>query len=230
MKRDYYTLLTDERFCIEEQQFWDLIHLAATGKFAIHALVSNMLIQPYTINDDGTKCLLNRIRHTGLVQFQTEDVLRFEANPKDVDVSLVELSPFDGTHYALPFRWFNYGEEGFGTDVSKAEPDSFWMHFAHMVITAEEWEKAALYLEPEKEEQPSNGPSCENEKPLSTRERRTLLTIIAALCKKAKIDPKRRGAAQDIMALTEELGAKVSDDTIKGYLDEIPDAVESRMK
>ena len=68
------------------------------------------------------------------------------------------------------------------------------------------------------------------ERPLSTRSRRTLLTIIAALCKKAGINYEDRGAAQRISELTEEIGAVVSDETIRPIISEIDDAVESRMK
>jgi len=54
-----------------------------------------------------------------------------------------------------------------------------------------------------------------NERPLSTRARRTLLTIIAALCTQAKIEYQDRGAAQRISELTEKIGAAVTDDTIR---------------
>lgn len=68
------------------------------------------------------------------------------------------------------------------------------------------------------------------DKPLTTRQRRTLLTLFAAICKRAKLDISARGSAQRIKEMTEELGAPVDADTIKKFLDEIPDAIESRMK
>lgn len=64
--------------------------------------------------------------------------------------------------------------------------------------------------------------------PIRTRQRRTLLTIIAALCRKSGIDTKSRGANAAIAAATAELGVSVSDDSIRVILEEIPDAVESR--
>lgn len=67
-------------------------------------------------------------------------------------------------------------------------------------------------------------------KPLATRERRTLLTIIASLCKYERLDPKARGTAQRIMEMTDDLGAHVGDETILKMLAEIPGALESRMK
>jgi len=156
--------------------------------------------------------------------------MRFEADGTGYNVRTVQLPPFDGTLYAHPLRWVNYGEPRFGEDISTAERVGLVIYDAHLVITDQEMEKAEPFFEEEDEEPPSESLLGKEDKPLGTKERRTLLTIIAALCKKAKIDPNQRGAAQTIMALTEELGAKVSDDTIKNYLDQIPDALESRMK
>lgn len=68
------------------------------------------------------------------------------------------------------------------------------------------------------------------DKGLSTTERNTLLTIIAALCKHSRIDPKERGVPQRIMKMTDDLGAHVDDGTIIRHLKSIPDALESRMK
>ncbi len=68
------------------------------------------------------------------------------------------------------------------------------------------------------------------DRPLTTRQRKTCLTIIAALCLSAKIDPEARGASQRIKELTESLGVPVDDETIRTLLSEIPDALEARMK
>lgn len=70
----------------------------------------------------------------------------------------------------------------------------------------------------------------ETEKPLKATERNTLLTIIAALCDYSAIDPQARGAAQQLANLTQEIGAAISDDTIRNALAKIQDAVESRKK
>ena len=69
-----------------------------------------------------------------------------------------------------------------------------------------------------------------SERPLSTRSRKTLLTIIAALCNEAGIGYQDRGAAKRISELTDEIGASVSDDTVRKILGDIDDAIESRMK
>ena len=68
-------------------------------------------------------------------------------------------------------------------------------------------------------------------RPLLTTERNTLLTIIAALAKQAKIDIKEAGkSAQYISGLTDELGANVSKRAIEDHLKKIPGALEVRMK
>ncbi len=76
--------------------------------------------------------------------------------------------------------------------------------------------------------------SVKEEKPLATRERDTLLTIIAALAKAAKVpldDYSQPGkAAGYIEGLTAELGARVSKRAIENHLKKISDALEPRMK
>lgn len=79
-------------------------------------------------------------------------------------------------------------------------------------------------------EQLVNDDQKEVEKSLSTSERNSLLTIIAALCQQARIKPLERGAPTKIANLTEAIGAPVSDDTVRRLLTKLPDALESRMK
>jgi hypothetical protein len=71
----------------------------------------------------------------------------------------------------------------------------------------------------------------DTKKTLGSRERATLLTIVAALAKAAGIDvskPSKAGGA--IEALTTDLGARVSARTIEDHLKDIPDALERRGK
>lgn len=68
------------------------------------------------------------------------------------------------------------------------------------------------------------------EKPLSTKERNTMLVIIAALCKGASIDYTKKGIASAIELLTESIGAPITDDTIRNVLKQISEAVDSRSK
>jgi len=75
-----------------------------------------------------------------------------------------------------------------------------------------------------------DGKHAKVDRPLSTRARRTLLTIIAALCEHTKIDPQARGTAQRIREASESLGAPVDDETIRNTLRAIDDALETRMK
>jgi len=67
-------------------------------------------------------------------------------------------------------------------------------------------------------------------KPLNTTERNTLLTLIAALCKFDGVDPNARDATSQIVQMTEDLGAPISDDTIRKVLHQIPNALEARRK
>lgn len=71
---------------------------------------------------------------------------------------------------------------------------------------------------------------AKGDRPVSTRQRRTLLTIIAALCDYSAIKPNERGAAGQIAGMTDEIKASVSAETIVGLLREIPDALETRIK
>jgi len=79
-------------------------------------------------------------------------------------------------------------------------------------------------------EQSLNSDTATNEKPLTTTERNTLLTIIAALCDYSAIDTKARSTASQIAGMTAEIGAPVTDETIRNALAKIPNAVERRMK
>ena len=68
------------------------------------------------------------------------------------------------------------------------------------------------------------------EKPLGTRERNTLLTIIAVLAKAAKIDIDQTGkAAGFIEGLSDEFGAHVSKRSIENHLKKVTNALTTRM-
>ena len=72
------------------------------------------------------------------------------------------------------------------------------------------------------------------DRPVSARERKTLLTIIAVLARAAKVPLDDYGkpgkAAGYIEGLSDEFGAHVSKRTIDELLKRIPDALETRMK
>lgn len=79
-------------------------------------------------------------------------------------------------------------------------------------------------------EQSVNDTPAVTEKPIITTERNSLLTVIAALCDYSAIKHQERGAAAQLVNMTQEIGAAVSDDTIRKILKQIPDALESRTK
>jgi len=69
-----------------------------------------------------------------------------------------------------------------------------------------------------------------NASQLATTERNTLLVIIAALCKYSEIDLDERGATTNVAQRTDDIGAPVSDDTVRKVLGQIPDALATRKK
>ena len=78
---------------------------------------------------------------------------------------------------------------------------------------------------------PEELPQTQQERPLTTKERNTLLIIIAALCKELKIDCARHAAAAaTIKNLCDLQGLRIGETTIEGYLKKLPEAVEARSK
>ncbi len=78
---------------------------------------------------------------------------------------------------------------------------------------------------------PVANPTATDGKALGTRERNTLLTIIAALCKEAKIDYlKPAKAAHLIEGQAARMGLRIGETTIEMHLKKIPDTLESRGK
>lgn len=69
-----------------------------------------------------------------------------------------------------------------------------------------------------------------DEKALTSKERNSLLVLIGALCKQVGIDPKQRGVAASLVAMTELVGAPLTDDTIRKILSQIEPAIDSRSK
>lgn len=70
----------------------------------------------------------------------------------------------------------------------------------------------------------------EEDKPLASRERNTLLTLIGVLCNDLGINPSVRGVTASVQAMTELAGTPISDDTIRKILKEVPTALEQRHK
>lgn len=68
------------------------------------------------------------------------------------------------------------------------------------------------------------------EKPLKSKERNTLLVMIAALCRNADIDYKKKGITAAFEMITDKNGTPLSDDTIRKVLKQLDDAVSTRSK
>ena len=68
------------------------------------------------------------------------------------------------------------------------------------------------------------------ESPLSTKERHSMLVIIAALCNEANIDYSQRGISSSIQKMTDLIGASLNEDTIRNILKQINEAIEVRSK
>lgn len=68
------------------------------------------------------------------------------------------------------------------------------------------------------------------EKPLGTRERETLLAIIAVLCREAKLDyTKHAKTAGMIQGTAATMGVSIGETTIEGHLKKIPNVLKERM-
>ena len=92
-------------------------------------------------------------------------------------------------------------------------------------------ETGATYQKPTQIVEHPGGDTQALDKPLGTRERTTLLTIVSVLAKKAKIDvTKPSSAATQIEGLTVEAGVRVAARTIEEHLKRIPEALERAEK
>lgn len=70
--------------------------------------------------------------------------------------------------------------------------------------------------------------SIPKERPLGSKEKNSLLILIAALCNEFGVDLKVRGIASSLELMTHNLGAPLTDDTIRKFLKQIEGAVSSR--
>lgn len=123
-----------------------------------------------------------------------------------------------------------YEFESFSFHGSIAKNDNINQEIATDVVAAY---KALVienkYLEEQLARTTFNTPA-HVDRPIERRERRSLLIVIAALCKQLKIDTAGRDTTGLIVKLTEFIGIKISDDSIRQYLSEVPEALQSRMK
>jgi hypothetical protein len=97
---------------------------------------------------------------------------------------------------------------------------------------AEEWAKSIIAEKNDLQNQnKSLAAQVKEIDPLDTRERNTLLIIIAALCKEAKIDYNKPAKAAALIKSTADfMPVSIGESTIEGHLKKIPDALANRMK
>ncbi len=68
------------------------------------------------------------------------------------------------------------------------------------------------------------------EKPLQTRERNSLLTVIAALCHYSDIDTNGKNTVSQVTGLIDEIGANLSDDTVRNIIKQTRDLMGTLKK
>jgi len=74
----------------------------------------------------------------------------------------------------------------------------------------------------------SNGRQSKIDKDLSTKERETMLVILAALCNEAKVDLSKKAMAPVINKMAQNIGVSITDDTIRDVINQIKGATEAR--
>lgn len=72
--------------------------------------------------------------------------------------------------------------------------------------------------------------TTQNDKPLTTQSRNSLLVLIAALCKQANIDWNQSSAEESLAPVVKSIGATLDADTICDIFTQIDSAVDSRCK
>ena len=116
-------------------------------------------------------------------------------------------------------------------EAYKSDDRGLWeIEFDPLVKTARS-DLVMLTTEIERIQQSGGIDTKASDKPVSTRERNTLLIIIAALCKDAGYDhTKHAKTAGLILSTAVKMGVSIGETTIEGHLKKIPDALATRMK
>ena len=153
---------------------------------------------------------------------------RLRCKPEDVRVMVVEekqLRALYVTHmgfsepYGLQVIRVDEGGKAFDL-TSDLAPHSGYLRIEKSCL--EEFISAIL---------PKPTAVVETEKPLTVKERNTLLTIIAVLCKEAKLDYKKpaktAGLIKDMAAA---MPVSIGETTIENHLKKIPDALGTRTR
>lgn len=245
--REIYQLVADGHIAV----YWNVSHkparevCPATMIYASGSLVFDALKESGKIAEDCKMVSMETLEPQGdviqyidgLFRIDTERIgaakewLKAIAANRDSDFTSLDgtlligedgrywqlVSPFlttDGARRYAPGVAFNH-ERNFHPTFDMPEPHE-------IVISKAEIERfEAQFSEPAE---------LTATKPLTTNERNTLLVLIAALCKKAGIDPGARGAAGELVQLARADGINVDidRDTVKDKLKQIPDALSAR--
>lgn len=201
----------------------DLIHFGATGNLVLCAL---MVGNPATEHDWDSDPEENEFaceqyaedgppkgRLYGPMQLPKYTIRQLEAGADDLIHYVYEPSSRKDSKQFFPIIW----------NLDTPVPISDF----RLVVLAEDLKK--LSEVPTNETQQNHVSKSSLQKPLGERERITLLVIISALAKEAKIDIlKPSKAAELIDRLTQTLGARVAARTIEDHLKRIPAALENR--
>ena len=221
----------------------DILRLALDGKLQLSV---NLLKPIAAIQDcEGAELEAHRTQIEGNWDLLVQGPVRLELEnryratcglphiERDTYVEAFDKGPFvtgeEGVVYQLLSSW---EEKGYAPKDISAFPVGTVLGVRPHALDAVVASLASPSLGPE-EQQPSKPDDATDtlDKPLMTRERATLLTIIAALARAADIDILKASKAGDtIEALTVELGARVSARAIEDHLKRIPDALERRGK
>ena len=120
--------------------------------------------------------------------------------------------------------WLERGRNNFFEQRFSRVELARWIHDNQLVSMYPFAHDASLQSQEKGEKPPM-------QKPLSNRERDILLTIIAALCKEAKLDhTKHAKTAGMIQSTAAGMGVSIGESTIEGHLKKIPNALAGRMK
>jgi hypothetical protein len=102
---------------------------------------------------------------------------------------------------------------------------------SHVVVNAENLPQVWKDFIKVQEQLTQSDTAVNEDRPIGTRERNTLLVIIAALAKEANIDLTKPSKAGELIAnMTQKLGAPVDHATIEQKIKLIENALESRSK
>ena len=116
-------------------------------------------------------------------------------------------------------------------EATKSNEDGLWEVEFDPLVAIARTDLVMLTTEIDRVQKIGSINTTASEKPMTTRERNTLLTIIAALCKDTGYDYlKAAKTAGLIQSTAARMGVSIGETTIEGHLKKIPHALETRMK